>query len=98
MRSVRHQRVTHFISVVCTVLGALGVWSVGTESVAVDGPKASAKADTKSALAITLSTFDYVQTHVLPGAGLSWTLPHAQTTLTLVGGRDALVLARIGTN
>jgi Peptidase M66 len=47
---------------------------------------------TVSALAVQVA-----QTHVLPATGLNWTLPNATGQLHLVGGRDALVLVRLGT-
>ena len=45
---------------------------------------------------LSVTKMEFAQTHVLPEAGLSWTLPNDSETLHLVGGRDALALVAVG--
>lgn len=45
---------------------------------------------------LTIAAFETAQTHVLPEAGLSWTLPQASMTLHLTAQRDALVMLDLG--
>jgi hypothetical protein len=44
---------------------------------------------------MTVNAMEFAQTHVLPEAGLSWTLTNATGNLHLVGGRDTLVLVAL---
>jgi hypothetical protein len=46
--------------------------------------------------ALKVTSFEFAQTHVLPEAGLSWTLPNATGSLKLVGKREALALITLG--
>lgn len=46
--------------------------------------------------ALTFSTLELAQTHVLPESGKSWTLPNASESLHFVGRRRTLALVGIG--
>lgn len=45
---------------------------------------------------LVIASFETAQTHVLPEAGLSWTLPNAGMTLHLTAQRDTLVMLDLG--
>ncbi|MFC5473070.1 M66 family metalloprotease [Paraherbaspirillum soli] len=45
---------------------------------------------------LLINSFEAAQTHVLPEAGLSWSLPGAKGTLHLSAQRDALVMVDLG--
>lgn len=47
------------------------------------------------AVALEIAQLELAQTHVLPEAGLSWTLRQAKERLHAVGGREALALLRL---
>ncbi len=46
--------------------------------------------------ALATNSFEFAQTHIIPAAGLSWTLPNDTASLTLVGKRDTLALVQLG--
>ena len=46
--------------------------------------------------ALTLSSLEFAQSHVVPATGLAWTTPNDSQTLHLVGGRDTLALVKLG--
>lgn len=65
----------------------------GSGSTASAPSAATTKAPTA---ALKVTSFEYAQTHILPEAGLSWTLPNDTGTLKLVGKRDTLALITLG--
>ncbi|MET3130431.1 hypothetical protein AAKU55_000688 [Oxalobacteraceae bacterium GrIS 1.11] len=45
---------------------------------------------------LVIATFEAAQTHVLPEAGLNWTLPHATGALHLAAQRDVFLMLDLG--
>ncbi len=60
-----------------------------------DTPPSAPSGPAPAAAPLTLTTVEFAQTHVLPGAGLSWKLANDSASLQLVGNRSALALIAI---
>jgi hypothetical protein len=56
----------------------------------------SASAPVAPIVALKLASVEFAQTHILPEAGLTWTLSNDTSSLKLVGKRDTLVLVTLG--
>lgn len=77
-------------------LSACGGGGGSTDSSNTSGSGSSSPGTPAVKAVLTVNTLEFAQSHVLPEAGLSWTLTNGSGQLHLVGNRPALMLAALG--